>query len=130
MMAKDWTKLLTDAIYVQRIYSRPPDLSKVSLYEAVLDRDASMLKLRFDVYDYPDKPPEKWIARRFNCVQFTLVVIDISKLYITGWMHDIIGCIKIEKIDSGVRVMFSSEGVRIECEGRFLSLSKVTGFVG
>ena len=130
MMTDDWTQLLTDAIYVQRIYSHPPDLSRVSHYEAVLDRDASMLKLRFDVYDYPDRPPEKWIASRFTCVQFTLDVIELSKLHIAGWMHEIIGCVRIEKIDSGVRVIFSSERVKIECEGGFLSLSKITGFVG
>ena len=128
MKTDDWTQLLTDAIYVQRIYSHPPDLSKVSIYEVVLDREASKLGLRFDIGDYPDRPPEKWIASQFNCAHFTIHVVGISMLRISGWSHEMVGSLEIEKVDSGVRVVFSNGQVSIECEGAFLSLAKIAGF--
>jgi len=128
MTPVDWTHLLTDATYVRRIYSRHPDLSKVSVHEVVLDRNGSVLKLRFDVADYPDRPPEKWMLNQFNRAQFTLHVVEVSSVEIHGWHHEILGALLVSNADGGVHVLFSNGKVKIECYGAFLVLDKITGY--
>jgi len=130
MKIEDWTQLLTDANYVQRIYSKPPDVSKISIHEVVLDRDASTLKLRFNVFDYPDKPPAKWVANQFNCVQFTLHVLEVSMVQIFGWSHEVIGPLSISKVETGVYLLFSNGKEKIECVGAFVVLDKIAGYRG
>lgn len=128
MKAEDWTQILTDATYVQRIYSHPPDLSKVSIHEAVLNRDGSILKLRFDVVDFPDNPPEKWALNQFNRAQFTLHVVELSSVQIFGWSHEIIGELLVSKVDDGVQILFSNGREKIECLGAFLVLDAISGY--
>jgi hypothetical protein len=130
MKVEDWTMLLTDAKYVHGIYSQPPDLSKVSIIEVVLDREASMLKLRFDVFDYPDRPPEKWVSDQFNRAQFTLHVVEVTIVQILGWSHEVIGALSISKVETGVQVLFSNGKEKIECLGAFLVLDKIAGYSG
>jgi Immunity protein 50 len=82
---KNWIELISNPASIQAIYGRViPTLKHVDLHEIVLHRDGPQALLRFDLAEFPERPPSKWAASGFNRVQIKLMVVGVEELDISG----------------------------------------------
>src|SRR5882757_8601023 len=79
-----WTEFLTDRRAIDAIYSDPPELSQLYVHEIMLNGAASSLTLRFNLREFPSKPPLKWVTKGFNVVMVSLMFIRVLEIRISG----------------------------------------------
>lgn len=59
--------------------------SAIVLHELTLHRDGPRAQLRFDLVEFPENPPVKWIAAGCNTVQVTVEAVgELDALEICG----------------------------------------------
>lgn len=127
-MKMTWTNYLGNKLPVESIYSKIPLLNQLRLHEVRLHQDGPRVSLRFDLNEFPDKPPKKWVAGKFNRAQLTLVLIDIGSFRMSGWGLNNIGKLSLKDCDAGVCLQFSGQFMQIDCTGRFLEVEKISGY--
>ncbi len=84
--------------------------------------------MRLDLNEFPDNPPRKWVLRKVNRVQLTLVLIDIDAFQMNGWSLNNFGELTLERCDKGILVKFTGKSLRINCTARFLDVEKIAGY--
>jgi len=57
----------------------------VKVIELKLHHDGPRMELRADLSDFPDHPPAKWKANKFNAVQISLDFWGVQEVEILGW---------------------------------------------
>lgn len=119
---------LTSAEFLKQIYSAPPGLSNVSIFDLRLDRDAAAMRLRFNLPEFPDNPPDKWKQSGFNRLQITPRLIDMLSISIDGWNYNVVGDLSICKELSGISLSFFGSDVKIRCSGTFLIVEKISPY--
>jgi len=124
----DWTQYLGNSLPIKSVYSTVPSLTNVRLQEIRLHQDGPRVSLRIDLNSFPENPPRKWIAAKFNRVQLTLLLIDISELYLRGWNLNNIGDLNFVASDARIAVAFDGESVKFECNARFVEVEKLSGY--
>ena len=124
----DWTQYLGNPLPIKSVYSTVPSLENVRLQEIRLHQDGPRVSLRIDLNSFPENPPRKWIIAKFNRVQLTLILIDISELYLRGWSLNNIGDLNLVASDAGIAVVFDGESVKFECVARFVEVEKLSGY--
>jgi hypothetical protein len=125
---EDWTALLTNPRQINLYYSQAPDLSKVSIHEVSLNREGARLALRFELAEYPDNPPPKWVLNRFNRAQCTLQLYGVYAVTIDGWAHMLQGSLRLSKEESGIHLSFTDGQHSINGSGQFLVLEEISGY--
>lgn len=125
-----WTDLLMDAASIKAIYGAAiPMLDGIDLHEIILHRDGPNATLRFDLKFFPKTPPKKWLSAGFNRVQLQLLASDIEYLQIHGWQTDVGINIKIDKLDSRIRLHASNEKFSIDLVFHFLILKNISAYL-
>lgn len=80
----NWLELLDNPKSLIAIYGdEVPRLDGIELEELRLER--GWLSLRFDLPDYPSKPPEKWRKKGANTVQVELNFVPLRDVDISRW---------------------------------------------
>lgn len=128
MSGNNWLEILVEADFLTQIYRTSPDLSKISVHEVSFDREAAVMRLRFDLPDFPINPPETWTENCFNRVQITLNLTDLTFVNVEGWSYEITGPLSICKTNTGVLLSFSGNGVNMKCAGAFLIVEKINPY--
>lgn len=123
-----WTNHLGNKLPIESIYKIAPALTNVRLHEVRLHQDGARLSVRFDLNDFPESPPSKWIAGKYNRAQLTLMLIDVSDFQMCGWSPDNVGDLSIQECDGGVRMGFLGHSSRIDSRGRFLEVEAIVGY--
>ena len=123
-----WTNHLGNKLPVESIYSKAPSLDQLRLHEVRLHQDGPRISLRLDLNEFPDKPPKKWIAGKFNQAQLTLVLIDIDSFRMDGWGLSNIGELSLKDCDAGVHLQFNGASTQIDCTAQFLEVEKISGY--
>ena len=75
---------------VKAYYTSDPNLNGICLHEIIIHRDGPTLKLRFDLPEFPDKPPKKWHPE-YNTAQMTLSLFGVEELNLSGFKTNDIG---------------------------------------
>ncbi|MEZ5944332.1 MAG: Imm50 family immunity protein [Planctomycetaceae bacterium] len=124
-----WSTLLLRKQAVESIYSTTPPLVGVRLHEVRQHEDGPRVSLRFDLNDFPDKPPQKWLTSKFNRVQLTLMLIDVQDFTMKGWGTNNIGDIEIVAAGGGVNLVFDAPSVHIACSAGYLDIEGVSAYL-
>jgi hypothetical protein len=84
-MTTPWYQLSLNAKAITSLFTAPPTLDQICLCCIELERENSRLRLRFDLEQFPDRPPAKWSRERYNMAQLTVDFFDIKELRIENW---------------------------------------------
>ena len=123
-----WLDKAHDFRIIESIFGREPSLENVCLHSVLMNDDGASIAFRFDLNDFPDNPPKKWIQAGFNTAQITLSVWGLNRILISEWGVNNIGDINITYREKGVQLFFKSEDT-IFCEGAFLRVENVSGYL-
>ncbi len=83
-----WLDVLDDPWGVRAVYGdQTPALGWVELHEVTMHRDGPRMVLRFDLPQYPARPPVKWRDRGCNTVQIQLMLSWVQEVSLQGWSH-------------------------------------------
>nr|WP_163504085.1 Imm50 family immunity protein [Halomonas socia] len=125
----NWVDFLSDATAVKAIFGEDiPVLVGVDVHEIILHRDGPKASVRFDLAQYPVRPPKKWGAMRFNRVQVIIDAFDIKKLSIIGWEKRLVMDIEISQEEGGISFRAKGGEVKFEILAGFLDLSGISAY--
>ena len=124
----NWIDHLNNKLPIKSIYSLAPSLVNVRLHEVRLHQDGPRVSLRLDLNEFPDNPPRKWVAGKFNRAQLTLVLIGIDDFQMTGWNLNNIGELMIDGCSVGIHLKFSGPCLGINCTAQFVEVEKISGY--
>jgi hypothetical protein len=129
MAMTSWTDSLLDAATVEAIFGeKPPTLEHVDLHEIILHRDGPRVLLRFDLQDFPARPPKKWSAAGFNRVQMRLLVSGVKELAITGWQANVRVDLSIKRDGPLVRLQADNGVVRFDLGAEFVVVESISAY--
>lgn len=129
MTITNWTDLVLDAAPVRSIFGpKPPTLEGISLHEIILHRDGPRVLLRFDLHDFPVRPPEKWFAAGFNRVQIRLLALDVQELEIAGLQSNVQVDLSVKKDGPLVRLHADNGAVRFDIGAAALIVENISAY--
>ncbi|WP_407700719.1 Imm50 family immunity protein [Streptomyces endophyticus] len=70
---------------LRRLYGRLPRLDEFRLRSINVDLWGPSLKLRVDLSEFPEKPPEDWVANGCDVVQCHIRFSAVEKLSLQDW---------------------------------------------
>lgn len=109
-----WLDALDDDRGVRAIYgNKIPPLGPVKIHEVSMHNEGPRVMLRFDLTDYPENPPKKWVDQGFNVVQVQLMLVGILDFSLQGWSHDSTIDLSLKKEGKVVRVAGFAESIRM-----------------
>jgi hypothetical protein len=77
----EWTSVFSGARGISAIYgSKIPSLGGVRVHEIRAEREGPVLKIRFDLSDFPDNPPEKWRLSGLTWFSLKLFLLESGRL--------------------------------------------------
>ena len=112
------------------VYGKMPSLRDIDLFEIIFARDGPTVSLRFDLLEYPAKPPAKWAAQGYNQVQLTLVCFGLFEVHQQGWGYSNTAKLTATTLENGskqVSVKGSTISLHVTCD--FISVEKVTAYL-
>lgn len=124
-----WIDLLQDGRAVRAIFGEvTPSLSAVALHEMRLDRRGSSVYLRFDLDEFPEAPPKKWIVQGANTVQIELHLSGVRSLTLSGWsVERNVQLNIVEGVDSALEVS-CVEVPTFRISAGWMAVSKVSAY--
>jgi hypothetical protein len=125
-----WLDSIENAEGVRAIFrALVPRLEAIRLHEVILQQDGPTVILRFDLAEFPELPPHKWIKAGHNTVQLKLALDVTSKITIEGWTRNNIGALHIVRSSpKGVCVEFRSDDSRLSVECEFARIDAISAY--
>jgi hypothetical protein len=80
-----WYELAENPKAITSLFSRPESFDIVSLFAVELDREGPTVRARFNLEQFPDRPPKKWGGHDYNRAQVRLDFFGIESLVVSGW---------------------------------------------
>jgi hypothetical protein len=124
----NWTDLLLDAAPVKAIFGpKLPTLEAIDLHGILLHRDGPRVELWFNLQEFPEHPPKKWVD--FNRVQIQLVATSVQKLEIAGLQTNIKVDLSIYKDGPLIRLHADNGLVRFDIGAEFVSVQRISAYL-
>ena len=123
-----------DALADQRplvaVFGEPvPTFGPVDLHEVTVHRDGPVVRLRFDLAEYPAQPPAKWVTGGADTVQVVLDLVGVDRLAVTGAMTNMRGPLTARQTDGGsVTAEFRSGEVSVVVTARAAVISSLSAY--
>lgn len=114
----DWTNLVSGAEFLRKLFPMAPSLGGVRVLEIDLHQDGPRALIRFDLNEFPARPPTEWMRSHANKVQIRLMGIGVRNLEARGWSVDNIANIEISAAGSD-GILFVADGVGFHFRGVF-----------
>ncbi|WP_080671708.1 Imm50 family immunity protein [Salinispora cortesiana] len=122
-----WIDLLGKPDGIRAVYGEDlPTLSSVDLHELSLHRDGPLATLRFDLAEFPRRPPKKWADQGFNVVQVQLSLGGVQRLTVAGWEVNVTLDIEVERRGDVIYLRTLNGPVGVSIEARSLVLSRLS----
>lgn len=126
---KNWIDLISNTASVRAIYGQVvPTFAHVDLHEVVLNRDGPRVLLRFNLAEFPDKPPPKWVASEFNRVQMKLLVVGVKELDISGLQTNCQLDLVLFREGSLIRIRADNGAVRLNIAADDVLVSDISAY--
>jgi hypothetical protein len=124
-----WIDLLDNNHFLRTLFpAGGPSLEAVRLHEVLLHQDGPSVSLRFDLNEYPARPPEKWHAAKGNVVQVRLAGVGVRYFALKGWAGNNIGTLILDEAAVGVVLEFDSGECRMTAAFDHLRIDAVTSY--
>ncbi|MBQ0848681.1 hypothetical protein J8N05_10720 [Streptomyces sp. BH-SS-21] len=106
----------------------PPRLEGVHIHEVGLSREGPLLRVRFDLPDYPAHAPRAWQLQGFNTVQVELGFGGLRGVEISGFSTHVVGDIALVK-DETVQASISSNETSVRAVADIVYVTKMTAYL-
>ncbi|MDH1262928.1 Imm50 family immunity protein [Pseudomonas sp. GD03944] len=124
-----WTEILVDATALRAVYGQDtPSLEGINLHSIEIERDGPSVLLRFDLRDFPKKPPKKWTISAFNRVQLSLLAVGVSELQINGLRSDCMINLEITKENGIIHIRSYHGAIKIDIKAEHLLLGSISSY--
>lgn len=124
-----WTERLIDSRSITSIFgAHAPSLARVTLHELALHRDGPRAIVRFDLPEYPDQPPKKWAAQRFNVVQLQLALDSLEHVEVSGWPRNTPADLDLSQPDELVHLHASGPHVSMTIRCHYASIATISAY--
>lgn len=131
MKAPNWTEFVLDARPIEAIFgANPPSLASVDLHEINLHRDGPRVLLRFDLREFPAKPPSKWSNSGFNRVQMNLLAGGVHRIEIAGFSSSQMVDLSMAKDGPLIHLRGQSEEVSLVLVAESVSIERISAYRG
>lgn len=125
-----WIDLLTNPEPIRSVYGdEVPTLDNISVFDITLDRNSAKLNLRFDLENFPSRPPKKWRESANNTVQLTLSFIPACDVKIEGWNVSPVGSLSMDRLPSGRILVNLGPNPKLSLTSEFVTLKKMTAYI-
>jgi hypothetical protein len=104
-----------------------PNLDEVQIREVVVE-DLRVVRLRFDLGEFPENPPAKWVAGEANVAQVDLGLGDLTHLAITGALEPAIGSIAIGGTSAATEITAVVGAFQVEAAGGFAWIRRFSAY--
>ena len=111
-----WAEVLDNQDRLAAFFDRFDDLDQISLIEVTLDRQGPQLRVRANLFRFPDRRSPRWPVTA-NRAQITLCLGEIAAVSISGWASTVDGRLTIRRL-SPAQLEFSFHGPGVAIEGR------------
>jgi hypothetical protein len=111
-----WAEVLDNRERLDAFFDRSDDLDQISLIEVTLDRQGPHLRVRANLFRFPDRRSPRWPVTA-NRAQITLSLWEVGSVSISGWATTVDGCLTIRRL-SAVQLEFSFHGSDVAIDGR------------
>lgn len=125
-----WIDFLIDSKKISSIFNEEePSLYGIDLHDVVFHRDGPKITLRFNIINYPSKPPKKWLIQQYNIVQLQLTAIDIKEVNLSGWNRtNYILDLNVSKADGFVIISARDDDFNLYIKSTYLDISSVSAY--
>jgi hypothetical protein len=124
-----WISLLDGSHFLSLLFpGEPPSLESVELHEIKLESDGPVVRLRFDLPDFPASPPRKWVDQKFNVVQVEIMGIGVRSISLNGWSHNNIASIRLTKEGSEIQLRVRGDTVVVDATFGHIRVAKVSAY--
>jgi hypothetical protein len=111
----DWVNLLDRAVFLRGLFPSAPDLRSVRIHEIRFHQDGPVCLLRFDLNEFPQAPPPKWIQSEANQVQVTVGLLGVRTVRMEGWTTDNLADIAFSRApEEGIAIAARADGLVLE----------------
>lgn len=126
---ESWIEGVVDSKAIEAIFGDVvPCLAGVELLELVVDGRGPTLRLRFNLPDFPESPPKKWVQRQANTVQMTMSAFEVRGLSIQGAASEMIVSLELFREDEGMRVVVNGDHIGIDCLAGWVYVDKISAY--
>lgn len=117
---------------LERLYDDRAGLGAVALVEVALDSRQGLLRLRFELPRFPDRPPPRWDASA-NAAQATLdcwlsadhASVDVRQ---RGWAEEHAGRLSLARAEGGIDVRFTSPTLEVSARCHTARIAGVVAY--
>jgi hypothetical protein len=122
-----WISQLDGSQFLSLLFpGEPPSLESVVLHEIRLERDGPVVRLRFDLPDFPAFPPRKWVDQKFNVVQVEIMGIGVCSVSLNGWSHNNIVSVQLTEEGRGTRLRVRGNTVAVDATFEHIRVATVS----
>ncbi|MFY0575471.1 Imm50 family immunity protein [Cystobacter fuscus] len=125
----DWIDSIGGAEFLRKLFSQPPSLHGVRVIDFGLQQDGPRVLISFDLNEYPDEPPAKWVQAQANRVQIRLMGIGVRELELRGWSANNIADIKVTAAaPDAVALICHGDGFFLKAIFDHLAIDRVSAY--
>lgn len=119
-----WISQLYGSEFLSLLFpGEPPSLESVELHEIRLERDGPVMRLRFELPDFPASPPRKWVDQKFNAVQVEIMSIGVCSVSLNGWSHINMVSVQLTEEGRGTRLRVQGNTVVVDATFEHIRLA-------
>jgi hypothetical protein len=124
-----WTDVVREVQGVLDVFEgRPPRLDDIEIHQVLVDADGQAVRLRFDLGEFPEHPPAKWVEREANVVQVDLGLGNLAHLAITGVLAPAIGEITVAGVSGNIELTAVVGSFRVEAVGEMAWIRRLSAY--
>lgn len=125
-----WFSYVEGTDFLEILFPRAaPSLDEIILHEISLRRDGPIIVVRFDLNEYAEVPPKKWVDNGFNRVNITLMAIAVSSVSLFGWDNELVSSIELSEMDEHKYVELKGTSLNARFRCLELRIDKVSGYL-
>ncbi|WCM88931.1 Imm50 family immunity protein [Acidovorax sp. NCPPB 3576] len=129
-ITENWLEMLADgagairAIYGEKI----PGLENLEIHELIIHHDGPRVSLRFDLPEFPVRPPKKWLAAGANKVQVVFLLVSVCDLKISGIKSNGKFNINLDKDGAHINLQGGGDEFEIFIKADFLMVNAISAY--
>lgn len=125
----NWLEFLVDAAPLKAIYGQDvPSLHGVDFHGLELHRDGPTVLFKFDLPEYPKRPPSKWVAAGCDRVQVRLLAVGVQEFKMAGLQRNCRLAVGLTKIDGRIRLLGEGSGMTFDLSADHLLVDGVSAY--
>lgn len=75
-----WHELLDNNIFITKLYNQVPDLINIRIDQINILDECDKVSIFFDLPEYADNPPLKWIQSKYSSVVVNIDLFEIHEI--------------------------------------------------